>query len=770
MKKLIALIIILAFYQLIYAQEYYIKGRVVSQTNTPVEYANVILNSSDSTFVTGGISDQRGRFQMDNVKNGKYYLQISGLGYATKNIELSELTRNIDFGNVSIDSTTITLAEVTVTASHVINRSDRKIVLPTKKQLQASNDGLTLLQQMQLNRIYIDPIQRKIAVSGGEVVQLRINGVEASLDEVAAINPDDILRIEHHDDPGLRYNGADAVIDVITRRKETGGYISYNGQNSPHVWFGNNFLTAKINYKKSEFSTLYSGGYRSLHNMWRENTETFNFEDGTSLNRLEDGIPSSWANNWNYFHLNYNYQEPEKYFFNATFRTNWNTMPRMNYNSLLYPVGKPDEGVQMSDRSRNEELRPSIDLYYQQSLKNDQTLIFNLVGTYINTESDRTYKEWSNEELITDIISNVDGDKYSLIGEGIYEKGFKIGKLSTGLKHTQSFSDNEYSGNNNAQTKMKQSDTYAYVEFQRKIKKFNYSLGVGGSRAWFKQSGEGYTNYTFRPRVRVTYNINDNMFIRYGGDITSNSPSLSDLSATEQEIDQLQIRRGNPNLEPVKHYSTFLMYNGRKGIFSTNLHFGYWYHDKPIMEETLRENGKFVRTVDNQKSWQKFNPELEIKIGPILDIFTFSATTGMQYFDSRGHNYHHTHTNWYFRGEALATYKNFTATFQIQNHRNNLYGETLYHNENYHILTLMYKHKNMSFGVMTLNPFVDNWKSGDENWNAYAPSQNWHYLKESSRLFAISFSYNFSFGRKYQAASKRLNNEDKESGVMSGGK
>ena len=47
------------------------------------------------------------------------------------------------------------------------------------------------------------------------------------------------------------------------------------------------------------------------------------------------------------------------------------------------------------------------------------------------------YQEWKNDILLSDILSNVDGDKYSIIGEGIYERQFEAGRLGGGLKHTQ---------------------------------------------------------------------------------------------------------------------------------------------------------------------------------------------------------------------------------------------------------------------------------------------------------------------------------------------
>ena len=35
------------------------------------------------------------------------------------------------------------------------------------------------------------------------------------------------------------------------------------------------------------------------------------------------------------------------------------------------------------------------------------------------------------------------------------------------------------------------------------------------------------------------------------------------------------------------------------------------------------------------------------------------------------------YTNWYYRAEVMASYKRWSGFFQMENHRNNFYGETL---------------------------------------------------------------------------------------------
>lgn len=504
--------------------------------------------------------------------------------------------------------------------------------------------------------------------------------------------------------------------------------------------------------------------------MWRENSETFTFTDGKKLTRIEEGIPDIWAKNWHSIDLNYNYEEAGKWFFNATARTNLNNDPKTNFNSMLYPTNHPEQKVHMTDYSTSWERTPSIDLYFQRTLKNNQAVILNLVGTYIDSNSGRTYKETKDEKLLTDIFTNVNGNKYSLIGEGIYEKKNNIGKFSFGLKHTQSYTNNEYIGQSLTKTNMKQSETYLYGEFQGKINKLNYSLGVGGTRSWFKQEDEGYQNYTFRPTLGLTYNFNKKAFLRFRGRMYSTAPSLSDLGNVEQQIDSLQIRRGNSNLKPVMTYANSLTFDLREGIFGANLNVSHFYFDKPIMEQINIENNKFIRVKDNQKSWQKLSTELELSVRPLKDILNLKLITGFRYFDSNGNNYRHTYTNWYYRAEANANYKNWSMTFQIQNHRNDLYGETLQYGENYHMLYLMHTHKRLTLGMMVLNPFMDNWRSGEESRSSQIKTVFWAHAKESSRLFCISAAYNFSFGRKHESSQKRLNNEDTDSGIMSGGK
>lgn len=754
---------------LLIAQNLQLRGRIMSGKE-PAEFVNVILQTTDSAFVSGGVTDQRGRFRMNNLQKGNYRLQISGIGYQSRQIGLKDFRETLDMGIIYLDSTAVALEEVTVTASSVINQHDRKIILPTAHQLKAATDGVSLLQHLQLNRIYVNPVQQTISSTGKGDVQLRINGAKVEMQEVLSIRPEDVIRIEYHDEPGLRYgDNTAAVIDYIVRRHQTGGYVGLNNNTSPHIIFGNNSATAKINHKRSEWGVNYSGGYRSFNNYWRENSETFNYSDKPSFTRVEDGIPDNIKIRWNFVTLNYSYQEAEKWFINVALRGSFR-YNKQNTQSTLYPVNNRDNSVDMKDCTESDSKSPSIDIYLQRNLKNNQSLILNTVGTYIDTYDDRFYQEKKHSSILTDIFSATGGKKYSFIGEGIYEKNFTDSKISTGIRHQQSLTENRYAGTSSAETQMQEAYSSAYIEFSSKVKRLKYSVGVQGSRSWFNQEGEGYQKYSILPRLRLTYHLSDNAFISYQGQISRSTPALSDMNNVEQLIDSLQMRRGNPNLKMSTVYNNTLNVDYHKGLFSGSLYVLYQYQQKPNMEETLREGKLFVRTFANQQSWQKLNPELTIKVGPIKDILSLSLTTGINYFDSQGNNYHHTYTNWYYRASAMASYKNWSAYFEIQNHRNDFYGETLNYGENYNMVNITYRLKQLNIGLMCFNPFSNNYKVGSENFSSLAPSRNWVYMKESSRMFALTLSWNFSFGRKYESAERRLHNEDSNAGTLKSGK
>lgn len=774
MRKLITVAILLGSVVVSsYAQKIEIKGTVCDAANQAIEYANVVLQTIDSTFVNGVTTNPKGQFEFKSTDEGDYRLVISSMGYNTAYITLNGIKRHTDLGSIVLDSTSIALEGVTITGSSQINRADRKLVFPSAMQLKASTNGVNLLQELMLPRILVNPMNNSIGLSGGGELQLRINGVKAEADEIKALRPADIIRIEYHDNPGLRYGNAEVVLDYIVRRPETGGSFGTELMQGLNAGWGNYNLYGKINHKKSEFGFSYFMGPRNFNGSYRDNEEVFHLSDGTSLRRMELGEPSKLTLLQQNMNVSYSLQTSDKSFFSTTFRMYANDQPHWDYKGMLYNANNETDRINMKDYTDRNYMTPSLDLYYQHNLKNQQTLVFNLVGTYQRDRTNRLYQESFEEEILTDINNYTLGNKYSVIAEAIYEKQFAKGQaLSFGINHTQSHANNEYRNGHTFETNMNQGNSYLFSEYRGTINKLNYRLGLAMTRFYYSQSGKDQSteNYSFNPSLVLNYTISDNSFLRWKGNIYNASPSLGDLSAVEQAVDSFQIRRGNPNLKSYMCYFTELTYEWKKGIFYTNLWGAYDYRPNAIMDEKIQEGNKIVQTWNNQKDWQKVSGRVMFRVGPIHDILQLSLTSGVNHYMSHGNEYSHTYTNWFCEAQASVNYKKFSLFWQINTNWNNFWGETLSGGENIQILGMYYKHKDLRLGLGAFNPFTNDYKVQSENWNKFASNKSKNYIKESSRLFTVSVSYNFSFGRTFKTAQRKVNNSDNDSGVMSSGK
>ena len=462
---------------------YRISGVVVDNGDaSPLVGVTVLLTDDAGRQVMGVTTDADGHFMLKEVTKGDYTLQCSYVGYDTFTMVLKQLERNTDLGEIRLMPATELLDEVVVEGEKVIRKIDRQLVMPTEAQKKASTNGVSLLQHLQLPNLSVHPLTKAISTNYGESVQLRINGVEATQAEVVAIRPADVIRVEVHEQPGLRYGGAAAVVDYIIRRRDSGGNVSADLTNGVSPFgFGNYQVSGKYHRGKSSFTALVDWSRRDLE--WnRENEEMFCFPDQTITNREVVASPNRIKYDYLTTSLNYNYTNGEKSMLNIAFRNNLKDIPYSftDRNTLLY---QEDRVYQVKDRESTKTVIPSLDIYYQLNLKNDRHLYFDVVGTYLKSDGRRTYSMTEQGQTPMEIASKTEGEKYSLIGEAIYEQPLFNGKFTTGVKHHQTTTKNIYDNDVLTRVSMNTAETSLFAEYQGKVRKLNYTLGVGALRS-----------------------------------------------------------------------------------------------------------------------------------------------------------------------------------------------------------------------------------------------------------------------------------------------
>ena len=745
-----------------------ISGKLVDEKNEPLAYANIVLQQTDSTFVTGTTSDEKGGFRLSKVSEGHYRLVISILGYQTMYIDLEGFARSTNLGVFTLKDASQQLGEVTVTANGMVGTVDKKLVFPTTQQIKASANGVDLLGNLMLPRLSINPISNEIGTTDGGSVQFAINGRKASQQEVTALQPSDILRVELLEDPGLRYSDVAVVVNYVVKHHDTGGSFGYNGEQSTKSGWGKHNANGKLNFGKSEMSFYYSNRLTYFNEYWFDREEAFRFEDGKEYHRSQHTETDGEKRFTESAGLTYNLQDDNRYMLNVSAQLDHNLDPNKRFYGELYTKEYPDLVTYRHQSEHRRRLRPSLDIYYQRNLKHKQFIAFNAVGTYIDTKNRSTYAEYLNDEAVVDYTSGVEGKKYSLIVEGIYEKRFaNNGRLTAGFTHTQGYTDNVYGGTLDYHTKMKSATTYGYAQYRGKWKKLSYNLGLGFTRSWFHQEQEeSYDSWTFNPRFSLSYKMNKHWSASLQGRISTTNPSLAELSAVDQLIDSLQIERGNPNLKPGYNYSVNVRLNYSKGKWNVGLYGNYTLWDNVIISHIYPENNKFVLGYANHPSAQRLNSGVEVRVGPFWKKLILAGGIHASQNWSHGVDYKHTHHSIGWQLGVNFMHKNFSAMFMYENQPDFFFGEYMSRSDKAHLIDLRYKLKNLNIGMRMYNPFQSDYADVQKNVNRYVSYREEMHTDDVARMITVSLSWNFSFGRDYQSKSKRTSNSDTDSGVM----
>lgn len=482
-----------------------LRGRLIDNHNLPVEFANIqLLNPKDSSFLCGGVSNANGDFVIP-CQQKQALMKVSFVGYKT----ICKLVPIARIGNVRMQANSYLLKGVTVEAARVVEKVDRQIIFPTKEQVKTASNGYDLLDNLSLPTIIVNRAERKVLSLKGGDVQIRINDVKASMQDVLALQPDEVTKVEFINVPGLKYGDSnlDAVINYQVRRRYAGYVAGVSTMQGTKAGFNNSDGYFKYNVKKSEFSINYSFSYRSVEERSYESLGTYHLPTGETLHRNYLGYDSPFLYTTNNVQLGYNLSEPDKYTLNVRLNFYNHNSPVRGMNQLYQESGKANQYLQ-NNRKMLEQI-PSLDIYYSLNMPHDQNLALNLVGTYIGTDYQYRMREYtfnkSPDESVknaplTDYSYDATGRKRSLIGEGTYSKNWKQMALSVGGQYNISHTDNIYVGSSNADTELKYSNLYLFTQLQGQQKWFSYQVGVGATRSSIHQGRTDTANGCFDHR------------------------------------------------------------------------------------------------------------------------------------------------------------------------------------------------------------------------------------------------------------------------------
>ena len=250
---------------------------------------------------------------------------------------------------------------------------------------------------------------------------------------------------------------------------------------------------------------------------------------------------------------------------------------------------------------------------------------------------------------------------------------------------------------------------------------------------------------------------------------------LSAMSDITQQIDKYQMRRGNPNLRSVMYVSNEMELSWQSKHVNINIWANYSYDHKPIMEETFEEiidgSPYAIRMYDNQRGYHKLHVSPSVQVKLLDNKLMFNVTPFVKYMVSQGNNYNHEHVNYGVRGGIFYLLKGWRFFADVVTAQHNLWGETLTLGELTHDIGINYNSEHFGFGIMMVNPFsTRGFTSVTQDLSALAPANNTAVMQDYRQVLMLNFNVNLDFGTKHNEGWKRIDNEDKDSGILSGTK
>ena len=655
----------------------------------------------------------------------------------------------------------ITLDEVTVKGAKVVNKVDGQMIYPTDAQKSASNNGYSLLQKLSLPNLRIDNVTHSISTidnRGG--VQIRINGIIVGKEEMLALDPKLIGKVDFIDNPGVRYGEDIAyVVNIVAKRNDTGYTLGTDVTSLLTTWQGDGMVYGKWNSGKSEFSASYDFSGNKSNGSEVKETADYTLNDGSIRTIERNDVETLRKGLTHNVKLTYNYADSTAYVFQVSLSDNIGNEPG-NY-SIKDVI---DGGVHQTATYRNSSRSnsPVLDLYLFRQLTPRQSITANAVGTYINTNTSNYFDEGVPYKY------DVKGRTASALTEVIYENKLKPFDFSAGLNYRYKYTKNDYLGDAYALTEMNNNNLYGFGEIKGMLKNFRYALGLGVSYIHYNQNEHNYDFWTFRPKASLAYNFKNGMQLSYTLDMGDRASRIAMINDATIMTNSMEYTVGNPSLKPSRDMdqSLRLSYNSQR--WSTFIDGFYRYCYKPNMAHYERTaDDKFIYTQINQKEIDLLHIAAYASYWILQEKLQASVYGGMQRCFNYGNDYSHFYTSWFCMGSITAYLGRFTLRAYADNGNRFLEGEKRGYQGASVVLKGSYRYKDWNFSLAYNNPFCKKYKSNEgEILNRDFHKLTTVYDKSSGNCLILGVSWRMSHGSKYNSANKTLNNRDTDNGIL----
>lgn len=556
---------------------------LITESNAPLEYANVILyNQSSKEVVTGTISDKQGVYAFNSVINGTYYIEVSMLGFKTKTSKEFQLSADKEL-NFTLNEEAESLNEVVVKSKRPVIRQTAEKLIVDLENSEMINSNLKDVMKRVPGVIVTN---NGISYAGQNNIRILINGKTTDYMDMNTLlrdmPADNIARVEMVEQPGAEFDaaGSGPLINIILKKNvrlgTNGTVVGWVGEDEG-VEYG---TSASIGSYKNKLNWQASAGYSSP--TWREDLFIKRTVDGATYDQatIEPYNPKTARVSGSV-----DYYITEEHTIGVGVR-NINTNSDRNSNSSNIITSNNGTDYLLSQNSFNrDQVVFNVNPYYEyKTEKQKLTVDFNFVdytNDNINTISslEGSTVPYTNQRYLQDAEYQIKTYKVD------YSKQFTENfKLSLGSKYAavdtdsdlMSFSENtngEFVFNEDASNRFLVEENIFAMYSKLNITSGNWSFS-GGLR--FEDSNtKGTSNSTNETRERkisklfpsasVSKKLGESLSANVAYSYRISRPSYSTLNSFVTYYDPLSSDVGNQNLKPsfTNNYQFNLTFDGQ---------------------------------------------------------------------------------------------------------------------------------------------------------------------------------------------------------------
>lgn len=599
---------------------YRIEGKLHNfMENKPVEFASVSLhNLTDSSLVTGAISDTSGRFSIANLKEGSYFIKVSCIGFkpAFKNgILLNSATPTFNMGTIDLNAEAQTLKEVTVEGERLkgVAEVDKTVYTINSKAAVSAHSGLELLRQVPA--VQVD-FQNNISLEGKSNIMVLVDGKQRDKEYLAQLNPNSIDKIEVMTNPSVKYEAdVTGVINIILKREKKHGI---SGQFRPEIPLSERVVlsntNASIEYGYNKFRVFVSS-YANYQKFEMLNTnDRINFDNGNTTRYFQRGDGTA-----KFYSLGIDFGVD--YFINSK-----NTL---NLYGNTRPIsGRTFKTEGFKELYLNDQLQTYIDGYSYDNGEN--------TSNYISAFYKRTFEK-PTQELTLDVnYSNYSNNRDANYKDQYYQSdritpsgnlldrrelgddrrdafGLKLDyvqplskdqRIAAGYNNYSQWIDNKFFVESDASEnnlRYNEQRHAAYTSYTGKVKNLSIQAGLRYELSLIDINSSTNIDYDcFLPQLTLQQKIGKSNSVKLTYRRSIQRPGINNLNPFVNQIDSITISRGNPYLKPSYSNKAELNYSVpiKNSYVSAGVYYNYFTDN--FQRVTRIVNGRISETfVDN---------------------------------------------------------------------------------------------------------------------------------------------------------------------------